>query len=155
MSAPAAFVSYSREDSEFVLRLARDLKAAGANVWLDQLDIQPGHAWDSMIESALIAATRTRPPVARRFSWSTMSGAAMTRLAVKAAAALAGVSATMRAKSVRPLFLRPALAAPNLKPWGSRFWDASDIEVDPFNLTGELRHAWTNWGRANFWNCAR
>jgi len=58
MSAPAAFVSYSREDSEFVLRLAEDLKAAGANVWLDQLDIKPGQAWDSAIENALIEATR-------------------------------------------------------------------------------------------------
>ena len=57
---------------------------------------------------------------------------------VNAAAALAEVSAAMRAKSVRPLFLRPAFAAPNLKPLGSRTWDASDMEVDPFNLTGEL-----------------
>ena len=37
----AAFFSYSREDSEFALRLAKDLKAAGANVWLDRLDIKP------------------------------------------------------------------------------------------------------------------
>jgi hypothetical protein len=58
-------------------------------------------------------------PVARRLSLSTMSGAAMTRLEVNAAAALAGLSATMRAKSVRPLFLRPALMAPNLKPRGA------------------------------------
>ena len=36
----AAFVSYSRDDSEFVLRLAGDLKAAGAKVWLDRLDIE-------------------------------------------------------------------------------------------------------------------
>ena len=39
--APAAFFSYSREDLEFALRLAEDLKAA-ANVWIDQLDIEPG-----------------------------------------------------------------------------------------------------------------
>jgi hypothetical protein len=31
--APTAFFSYSREDSEFALRLAGDLKAAGAAVW--------------------------------------------------------------------------------------------------------------------------
>jgi hypothetical protein len=49
----AAFISYSREDSEFALRLAQDLKAAGAHVWLDQLDIQPGHPWDNAIEEAL------------------------------------------------------------------------------------------------------
>jgi hypothetical protein len=50
---PAAFISYSREDSEFALRLAQDLKAAGAHVWLDQLDIQPGRPWDNAIEQAL------------------------------------------------------------------------------------------------------
>src|SRR5215469_9430248 len=51
--APAAFFSYSRDDSEFVLRVAGDLKAAGANVWLDQLDIVPGQRWDRAVEDAL------------------------------------------------------------------------------------------------------
>jgi hypothetical protein len=49
----AAFFSYSRADSSFVVQLAADLKAAGANVWLDQLDITPGQRWDSAIEDAL------------------------------------------------------------------------------------------------------
>jgi hypothetical protein len=49
----AAFISYSREDSEFALRLAQDLKAAGAPVWLDQLDLKPGASWDNSIEDAL------------------------------------------------------------------------------------------------------
>ncbi len=53
-----AFISYSRDDSEFVLRLAEDLKAAGASVWLDQLDIEAGQEWDSAIESALIQSPR-------------------------------------------------------------------------------------------------
>jgi TPR repeat protein len=53
---PSAFFSYSREDSEFALRLAQDLKAAGANVWLDQLELVPGHPWDNAIEDALLAA---------------------------------------------------------------------------------------------------
>jgi hypothetical protein len=53
VDAPAAFFSYSREDSEFTLRLAEDLKAAGANVWLDQLDIAPGQRWDRSVEDAL------------------------------------------------------------------------------------------------------
>jgi len=53
-----AFVSYSREDSEFALRLARDLKAAGAQVWLDQLDIQPGQRWARAVEEAMQAAPR-------------------------------------------------------------------------------------------------
>jgi hypothetical protein len=41
-----AFVSYAREDGEFALRLAKDLKAAEALVWMDQLDIKPGERWD-------------------------------------------------------------------------------------------------------------
>jgi len=55
MSAQAAtaFISYSRNDTEFVMRLAGDLKAAGANVWLDQLDIGLGQLWDRAVESAL------------------------------------------------------------------------------------------------------
>ena len=50
---PAAFFSYCREDSDFALRLAEDLKAAGANVWIDQLDIEPGMPWDREVEDAL------------------------------------------------------------------------------------------------------
>ena len=45
--APAAFFSYCRDDSDFALRLAEDLKATGAAVWIDQLDIEPGHALGS------------------------------------------------------------------------------------------------------------
>ena len=56
--APTAFISYSREDSAFALRLAGDLKAAGANVWLDQMDIEPGQEWDSAIEDAVTQAPR-------------------------------------------------------------------------------------------------
>jgi hypothetical protein len=56
--APAAFISYSRDDSEFALRLAQDLKAAGAAVWLDQLDIDAGQLWDNAVEDALIASPR-------------------------------------------------------------------------------------------------
>lgn len=47
------FFSYSREDSQFVVGLAKDLRAAGAVVWLDQLDIGPGKRWDSAVEEAL------------------------------------------------------------------------------------------------------
>jgi hypothetical protein len=47
------FFSYSRFDSAFVLRLASDLRNAGAGVWLDHLDISPGKRWDSEIEQAL------------------------------------------------------------------------------------------------------
>jgi hypothetical protein len=55
---PQDFFSYSREDSEFALRLATDLKASGATVWLDQLDISPGQRWDSAVEEALVNCAR-------------------------------------------------------------------------------------------------
>ena len=51
--AKGSFFSYSRDDSEFVLRLAGDLKAARASVWMDQLDIVPGQRWDRAVEDAL------------------------------------------------------------------------------------------------------
>jgi hypothetical protein len=47
------FFSYSRYDSAFALKLANDLRNAGATIWLDQLDIPPGKHWDSEIEEAL------------------------------------------------------------------------------------------------------
>ena len=55
---PTAFFSYSRDDSGFVLRLAADLKATGANVWLDQLDIEPGQRWARAVQDALTASPR-------------------------------------------------------------------------------------------------
>ncbi len=56
--APTAFFSYSREDSDFALRLAQDLKAAGANVWIDQLDIEPGQEWDNAVEAGVTQSPR-------------------------------------------------------------------------------------------------
>jgi hypothetical protein len=53
-----AFVSYSRIDAEFALKLGEDLKAGGANVWLDQLDIEPGERWARAVQAALNAASR-------------------------------------------------------------------------------------------------
>ncbi len=51
--AQTAFFSYSRDDSKFALRLAEDLKAAGANVWLDQLDLVGGQRWAEAVQEAL------------------------------------------------------------------------------------------------------
>jgi hypothetical protein len=53
-----AFVSYSREDLEFVRRLATDLKAKGAKVWMDKLDIRPGQRWEVEVENALNDCSR-------------------------------------------------------------------------------------------------
>lgn len=47
------FVSYSRRDQEFALRLAVDLRAAGAAIWMDQADIRPSDRWDRTIEAAV------------------------------------------------------------------------------------------------------
>ncbi|HET9587608.1 MAG TPA: SUMF1/EgtB/PvdO family nonheme iron enzyme, partial [Anaerolineales bacterium] len=49
----STFICYSRDNSDFVVRLARDLKAAGFDVWLDQLDIPKGARWDDAIEEAV------------------------------------------------------------------------------------------------------
>jgi hypothetical protein len=47
------FLSYSRTDKDFALRLAKELKAEGFHIWLDQLDIPPGARWDAEVEKAL------------------------------------------------------------------------------------------------------
>ena len=49
------FFSYAREDSEFVLKLARELREVGVKLWLDQLDIFGGQRWDDAVEGALEA----------------------------------------------------------------------------------------------------
>ncbi len=52
------FFSYARADSEFVLRLAGDMRSAGVNLWIDQLDIATGARWDQAVEDALKACQR-------------------------------------------------------------------------------------------------
>ncbi|HEY5622533.1 MAG TPA: toll/interleukin-1 receptor domain-containing protein [Gammaproteobacteria bacterium] len=47
------FFSYSRTDSDFVLKLARRLQEKGVNVWLNQICIDAGEHWDSAVERAL------------------------------------------------------------------------------------------------------
>lgn len=58
MAREMTFFSYARVDTPFVLKLAKDLRDAGAELWLDQLDIKPGSHWDSAIEKALGSANR-------------------------------------------------------------------------------------------------
>jgi TIR domain len=53
-----SFISYSHEDAaESALRLARYLKAEGADVWLDQLNMSSG-PWDATIKQALTDCER-------------------------------------------------------------------------------------------------
>jgi hypothetical protein len=47
------FFSYSRNDFDFVQKLATELRAAGASLWLDGLDIVGGQRWDRAIEESL------------------------------------------------------------------------------------------------------
>ena len=47
------FFSYSRNDKEFVLKLAKELRSSGISLWLDQIDILGGQRWDRAIEEAL------------------------------------------------------------------------------------------------------
>jgi hypothetical protein len=48
-----AFISYSRADQQFAIRLTSELKTAGYSVWMDQFDIPTGARWDDEIEKAL------------------------------------------------------------------------------------------------------
>ena len=56
MSTQKIFFSYSRADSPFALTLAKDLREAGADIWIDQLDIPAGSHWDAAVEKALNGA---------------------------------------------------------------------------------------------------
>ena len=57
-SEARVFCSYSRRDSDFIRRLATDLRSAGLPLWLDQLDITAGERWDRSIQDALTSADR-------------------------------------------------------------------------------------------------
>jgi len=50
-----AFISYCRQDLVFVLKLAEDLRAQGARVWLDRTELIAGQPWDRAIEDALVS----------------------------------------------------------------------------------------------------
>ena len=51
------FLSYSRANKDFAVKLARELKSEGFAIWLDQLDIPPGSRWDVEVENALANAS--------------------------------------------------------------------------------------------------
>ena len=90
---------------------------------------------------AFTATTRTLPPVALKCSLSTISGAAVTRLAVNAAAALAGSSATISAKSVRPLAFRGRgrrlqIGSRVESETGTRQTWVGSLKCNPSNLAG-------------------
>jgi formylglycine-generating enzyme required for sulfatase activity len=47
------FISYSRINKDFALRLSKELRASGFNIWVDLLDIPTGSRWDDEVEKAL------------------------------------------------------------------------------------------------------
>jgi len=47
------FLSYSRINKDFAVKLAKELKSEGFDIWFDQFDIPPGARWDAEIEKAL------------------------------------------------------------------------------------------------------
>ena len=47
------FLSYSRTDAEFAIKLANDIRSAGKKIWIDKLDIKPGKPWHKEIQNAL------------------------------------------------------------------------------------------------------
>lgn len=53
MKSETTFISYSRIDTDFVVKLAQDLRKAGVNIWLDQIDIGVGDRWDNSVQKAL------------------------------------------------------------------------------------------------------
>ena len=53
MAQPHAFISYIRENSNVVDRLAKDLRSYGVKVWLDRNNIMPGQRWKYAINEAI------------------------------------------------------------------------------------------------------
>lgn len=48
------FLSYSRTDTDLMLRVKDELETAGFRVWIDQTELDPGtHSWTSAIETAI------------------------------------------------------------------------------------------------------
>lgn len=50
---PRVFISYVRENSDEVHRLANELKARGVKVWLDKYQIRPGYRWKDAIREGI------------------------------------------------------------------------------------------------------
>jgi hypothetical protein len=51
---PMVFLSYSRKDLAFVERLAKDLEAAGLEVWYDLTGLEAGTQWGHKIQRVTI-----------------------------------------------------------------------------------------------------
>lgn len=56
MNSPYVFISYSRQDRDFVERLSGALKIAGVQTWTDVENISAGENWQNEIEKGLLEA---------------------------------------------------------------------------------------------------
>ncbi|HVU16009.1 MAG TPA: TIR domain-containing protein [Candidatus Didemnitutus sp.] len=65
MSEPVkgVFLSYAREDSPAVQRIADGLRAVGVEVWFDQAELRGGDAWDHKIRSQIRDCTLFLPVI--------------------------------------------------------------------------------------------
>ena len=45
------FLSYAKEDKDFVLECYEELKRKNFNPWMDEHDLLPGQAWDECIKA--------------------------------------------------------------------------------------------------------
>lgn len=52
---PHVFISYSRQDQAFALKLKEDLEAQALEVWIDQSELIPGQTWRAGIVAAIEA----------------------------------------------------------------------------------------------------
>lgn len=51
------FISYSRNQTEFAMKLAAKLEEAGAAIWVDQFKLEAGNPFDDSIEQAITSAS--------------------------------------------------------------------------------------------------
>lgn len=65
-TAPRVFLAYVREDQLQALRLCADLRARGADPWLDCERLMPGQNWPRCIEDAIEVADYFVPLFSRR-----------------------------------------------------------------------------------------
>ena len=70
MNSPYVFISYSRQDRDFVERLSGALKVAGVQTWTDVENISAGANWQNEIEKGLLQAQVLLYVVSRSASMS-------------------------------------------------------------------------------------
>jgi hypothetical protein len=127
------------EEGKTSSKMQWKVSAVATQVWM-QASI-PAWPVAQLALPAFTSRAPTRPPVARRWRWPTVTGAATTWFLVNIAAAFAGLSGIAIATSSFPLALIPAFTAPHLNPCG-RAWlpafDSLDSLLILFTLSSKM-----------------